>query len=503
MVGKYMEEKLKELKLELDKIGKMNSALELIYWDMQTKMPKKAIEQRSGIIEHISGEIFNMTTSDKMGEILEYFSGNIEELSDKDQAIIKYAKKNYEQTKRIPDKRYREFIVASAISEGAWEEAKEKKDFEIFKPHLKKMIDFQREFAEYYGYKEEKYDALLDRYEEGLTVNELDRVFSELKDGIFKILKKIERSGKIVNKDFFIGNFSKEEQEKFSLFVLNKMGYDFEKGRLDESMHPFTIGFGNKDVRITTNYDNPDFTNALFSCIHEGGHGIYDQNIPDELQNTGLDTGLSMSIHESQSRFYENIIGRSEEFWEYFFPYAKYQFKEFENVSFKEFYEGINKVSSSLIRTEADELTYSIHIIIRYEIEKALISGELDVDNVKEEWNKKYKEYLGVEPKDDSEGILQDVHWSDGSFGYFPSYALGNLYGAQMLNTMEKDYKELYNDLKVGELSYIKKWLNENVHKYGAIYSPKELIKRISGEELNPIYFLEYLNKKYSRIYKF
>ena len=281
------------------------------------------------------------------------------------------------------------------------------------------------------------------------------------------------------------------------------MGYDFEKGRLDESMHPFTIGFGNKDVRITTNYDNPDFTNALFSCIHEGGHGIYDQNIPDELQNTGLDTGLSMSIHESQSRFYENIIGRSEEFWEYFFPYAKYQFKEFENVSFKEFYEGINKVSSSLIRTEADELTYSIHIIIRYEIEKALISGELDVDNVKEEWNKKYKEYLGVEPKDDSEGILQDVHWSDGSFGYFPSYALGNLYGAQMLNTMEKDYKELYNDLKVGELSYIKKWLNENVHKYGAIYSPKELIKRISGEELNPIYFLEYLNKKYSRIYKF
>ena len=496
------EEKLNELKSHILNISKMNSALELIYWDMQTKMPKKAIEQRSSIIEYLSGEVFKMTTSDELGKILDYFVGNIEGLSESDKAIIKYAKKEYDETKKIPEDRYREFVVAQALSESAWEEAKEKKDFEIFKPHLKKMIDFQREFVEYWGYKDNKYDTLLDKYEEGLTVKKLDKIFDELKNGIIKILDKIEKSNKKINRDFLFGNFDKKSQEKVAVFILNKMGYDFKAGRLDESIHPFTISFGNKDVRITTNYDNIDFTSALFSSIHEGGHGIFDQNIPEELQGTGLDASLSMSIHESQSRFYENIIGRSKDFWEYFFPFVKYEFKEFNDIELEEFYEAINYVEPSLIRTEADELTYNLHIIIRYEIEKALINGDLDIDDVKEEWNKKYKQYLGVEPKDDSEGILQDVHWSDGSFGYFPSYALGNLYGAQMLHTMKKEYKGMCEDIRKGELEGIRMWLYENVHKYGAIYSPSELIKIISNEDLNCKYFLDYLEEKYMAIYK-
>lgn len=495
------EEKLKELKDYIAGIANMNRALEIIYWDMQTKMPKKAVEQRSEIVEHLSGEIFKMTTSDKMRELLNYFAGNNEDLLEVEKAMIKQARKDYEDTKKIPESRYREFVVASTLSQIAWEEAKEKGDFDIFKPHLKNMIDFQREFVNYWGYDKNKYDTLLNRYEEGMTVEKLDKIFGELKDGIIDILNKIENSGKVVSKDFFIGDFSKEKQEKFAKFVLNKMGYDFEAGRLDESMHPFTISFGNKDVRITTNYNN-DFTSCLYSCIHEGGHGIFDQSVPDDLQKTGLDTSLSMSIHESQSRFYENIIGRSKEFWTYFFDYAKYEFKEFKDVSFEEFYDGINYVKPSLIRTEADELTYSLHIIIRYEIEKALINGNLDIDNVKEAWNAKYKEYLGVEPQNDSEGILQDIHWSDGSFGYFPSYALGNLYGAQMLKVMESDYKEVYEDIKKGELLGIKKWLNENVHKYGAMYTPGEIIKLISGEELNPKYFITYLRNKFLDIYK-
>ena len=496
------EEKLKELKQYVASIGKMNKALEIIYWDMQTKMPKKAIKQRSEIIEHMSGEIFKMTTSDKLGELLNYFAGNTEGLSDVDKAIIKNIEKEYNETKKIPEDRYREFIVASTLSQGAWEEAKEKNDFEIFKPHLKKMIDFQREFVDYWGYEDNKYDTLLDKYEEGLTVKKLDKLFGELKEGIIKILEKINNSEKTVSKDFLIGKFSKEDEEKFSIFVLNKMGYDFGAGRLDESMHPFTIGFGNKDVRLTTNYDNPDFTSALFSCVHEAGHGIFEQDIPDNLQNTGLDSAIAMSIHESQSRFYENIIGRSKEFWEYFFPYAKYQFKEFNNITLEEFYEAINYVKPSLIRTESDELTYSLHIIIRYEIEKALINGTLTIDEVKNEWNKKYKEYLGVEPKNDSEGILQDIHWSDGSFGYFPSYALGNLYGAQMLNVMKKEYTGLYDDIRKGNLDGIHNWLRENVHKYGATYSPSKLIKMISNEELSAKYFLDYLENKYLSIYK-
>ena len=468
------ENKLNELKRYIEDISKMNSALEIIYWDTQTKMPKKAIEQRSGIIEYLSGEIFKMTTSDEMGELLDYFK-DTDGLSEVDKLIIKHARKNYDETKKIPEDRYRGYVVAQALSENAWEEAKEQKNFEIFKPHLKKMIDFQREFVEYWGYKDNKYDTLLDKYEEGLTVRKLDKIFSELKDGIIEILDKVQNSNKKVDKSFFIGNFNKESQEKFALFVLKKMGYSFEYGRIDESIHPFTTSFGNRDVRITTNYSNDDFTSALFSSIHEGGHGIFDQSVPDELQRTGLDTDLSMSIHE---------------------------FKEFAHLNLEEFYEAINYVKPSLIRTEADELTYSLHIIIRYEIEKALINGDLDIDDVKEEWNKKYKEYLGVEPRDDSEGILQDVHWSDGSFGYFPSYALGNIYGAQILHQMEKEYTGMYDDIRNGEFGGVKMWLYENVHKSAALYSPSELIKNITNEELNCKYFLEYLSKKYLSIYK-
>ena len=266
-------------------------------------------------------------------------------------------------------------------------------------------------------------------------------------------------------------------------------------------MHPFTTGFGNKDIRITTNYNKRELTDSIFSCIHEGGHGIYEQDIPDNLEGTPLASSLYMSIHESQSRFYENIIGRSKEFWSFFFPFAKYEFESLREKTLEEFYEAINTVTPSLIRTESDELTYNLHIIIRYEIEKDLINDRLNIDDVKYAWNKKYKDYLGVSPKNDSEGILQDMHWSDGSFGYFPSYALGNLYGAQMLHKMKKDYKNFYEDLRIGDFSKVHSWLNGNVHKYGALYTPSELIKNITGEELNSKYFLEYLNDKYSKIY--
>jgi carboxypeptidase Taq len=279
------------------------------------------------------------------------------------------------------------------------------------------------------------------------------------------------------------------------------MGFDFEAGRLDESVHPFTINFNNKDVRITTHYDELDFRSALFGTIHEGGHAIYEQDIADELTGTLLDTGVSMGIHESQSRYYENILGRSKEFWKFFFPEAKSRFSQFNGISFEEFYKGINKVEPSLVRIEADELTYSLHIIIRYELEKALINGEIEVRDLPELWNAKYKEYLGIEPNNDAEGVLQDVHWSGGSFGYFPSYALGNLYGAQFLSKMLKDMPDYYADIEDGKLDKIHKWLNENIHKHGAVYKPADLVKMVTGEELSSKYFIEYLNKKYCEIY--
>lgn len=496
-----MEKEIIELKKELLKISKLNNTLALVYWDMETKMPKNAASQRSDIIEYLSGEIFKLKTSEKMDKLLSKLSHGDNFLLDTDKRIIALAKKTFDETKKIPEDRYTSFIKTCALSFNAWQEAKEKQDFEIFKPHLKKIIDFKKEFIGYLGYEKDKYDPLLNDYEEGLTTEKLDIIFKDLKNGVLCLLEKIQRSSKKIDNSFLFGDFKKDSKEKFSKFILESLGYNFNSGRLDESMHPFTTGFGNKDIRITTNYDKKELTDAIFSCIHEGGHGIYEQDIPDSFQGTLLDSALYMSIHESQSRFYENIIGRSKDFWEYFFPFARYEFECLREKTLDEFYEAINIVTPSLIRTESDELTYNIHIIIRYEIEKDLINDRLDIDSVKDAWNKKYKDYLGVSPKNDAEGILQDMHWSDGSFGYFPSYALGNLYGAQMLNKMKKDYKNLYEDLRVGNFLKVHSWLNENVHKYGALYTPTELIKNITGEELNSKYFLEYLNNKYSKIY--
>lgn len=496
-----MESIINELKQELKKIGNLNSGLALIYWDMQTKMPRKAASQRAGIIEELSGQVFKMQTSDRMGRLLDGAESQMNNLTNAEKAMIKIARKEYDATKKIPEDRYRAFVSASAISSNAWQDAKEAKDFEIFKPHLKIMVDFQREFIEYWGYQGNKYNTLLNKFDEGATVEKIDSIFTDLKAGTIELLNKIKHSKKEINNSIFKAEFDRDGQEKLSRFILGKMGYNLEQGRIDESMHPFTVGFGNKDVRITTNFGYPEFTFALFSCIHEGGHAIYEQNIADELQKTGVDSGLSMSIHESQSRFYENLLGRSKAFWEYFLPFVKYEFNEFKDVSLDDFYGALNLVEPTFIRTEADELTYNLHIIIRYEIEKALINGTLEVEEVKEEWNRKYKEYLGIEPTDDAMGILQDMHWSDGSFGYFPSYSLGNLYSAQMFSKLKKDEPKLMEEIQNGNLDVVYNWLKENVHKYGATYTSSELIKRITGEELNVKYFLEYVNEKYTKIY--
>lgn len=495
------KEKRQEFKEYLKMIEYLNSSIAVLEWDTMVNAPKKAINYRSEMLGYLSSESYKLTTSEKMKEFIDFFNevGNMDQVT---RATVEKVTKEYNKTKKIPEKEYRDYTIATSISSAAWEEAKEKSDFSIFEPHLKKMIDFKRKFVEYWGYKENKYDTLLDFYEPGITVKQLDRVFSELRDGIVELLEKIKATGYVPNTKFFTENFSKEEQVEFHNFVLDKMEYDYkDAGRVDESTHPFTTNFGNKDVRITNHYYENDFRSGLFSAIHEGGHAIYEQDIPDELQGTLLAEGASMGIHESQSRFYENIIGKSKEFWKYFYPEAKKRFEQFKDISFEEFYNGLNLVEPSLIRTEADELTYSIHVIIRYEIEKLLISGELEVKDLPKVWNEKYKEYLGVEPKCDAEGVLQDMHWSDGSFGYFPSYALGNLYGAQFLNIMKKDIPDLYSEIEKGNLHIVHEWLKENIHKYGAIYKPVELIKKVTGEELTAKYFIEYLNEKYKDIY--
>lgn len=498
-----VEEKLKELEEYLKVIEHYNQSSALVYWDMTTGMPEKALDDRAETMSFLGLQAHNLSVASKMDELIKFFESYVEELDDVHKRMTSELRKAYDKNKVYPEEFIKEISLACSKGEAAWAKAKNENDFEVFRPHLQKIVDLTKKSITFKPAKKNIYDSLLDDYEPGLTVEKLDKVFGDLRNGIVEILNKIKATGVEVDNSFFKKTFSKESQQKFSIEVLNKMGFDFKAGRLDESEHPYTTNMGNKDVRITSHYYENEFTFALYSAIHEGGHAIYEQDIPDSLRGTGLNQASSMAVHESQSRFYENIVGRSKAFCKYLYKSAKEQFPQFADVDEEGFYKAINKVEPSLIRTEADELTYSLHVIIRYEIEKLLINDKITVDELPKIWNEKYKEYLGIEPPTDTEGVLQDVHWAGGSFGYFPSYALGNLYGAQMLNKMLKDVPNIYDEIAEGNLDSVHKWLSTNVHECASLYDPSDLIKRITGEELNAKYFLEYLDKKFKDIYNY
>ncbi len=493
--------KLNEVREHITKIESLIKMLNLAYWDMKITMPGKALEQRSVTMGIVAEEIFKLSTGSAVEEFIKYFEPVNNELSEIDRAMIREMKKVYDEASKIPANMHMEFTIAAALSEAAWEEARKKDDFKIFEPHLEKMVDFKRQFAEYYGYKENRYDALLNQYEEDMTVRKLDKLLDELKIGVLELLDYVKNSKKHIDRKYISGKYEIEKQKRLSLFLLNIIKFDMEAGRLDETTHPFTIEIGNRDVRITTHYYENDLLGNIFSILHEGGHGLYEQHIPDELQGTGLEHGASVGMHESQSRFYENIIGKSREFLSVILPFIKMQFEALKDITVEEFYDSVNYVIPSLIRTGADEVTYNLHIIIRYEIEKQLINEEIEVKDLLRIWNEKYKEYLGVEPKNYSEGILQDIHWAAGQFGYFPTYALGNIYGGQFLNQLLKDNRSAIKDLEIGDLTYINDWLKDNIHKYGAVYTPEELIKKVTGKDISTKYFLKYLECKYKSIY--
>ncbi|WP_061996591.1 carboxypeptidase M32 [Clostridium sp. ATCC 25772] len=500
---KYYEKQLNEIESIVEKINYFSYISGLAYWDMAVNMPKEAGKSRGETLGFLSSELYKLITNDRTYNLL----CELEDISDltlEEAAMIKNLKEESDKTKKIPEDIYKNFSIDAAKSEIAWQDAKSKNDFSIFMPHLEKMVDYKRKFANFYGYEKHPYDALLNEYEMGMTVEKLDKVFASLRDEIVNILSKVKESKVNINENILKGKFSIEKQKELEKYVLDLIGYDYKnKGRIDSSEHPFTTNFGNKDVRITNHYHDDNFYSAMYSAIHEGGHAIYEQQISDDLEKYGLQGGVSMGIHESQSRFYENIIGKSKEFLRLVYPKVQELFEEFKSVSFEDFYKVCNIACPSLIRTEADELTYSLHVIIRYEIEKELIKGDIEVKDLKNIWNNKYEEYLGVRPQNDSEGILQDLHWSDGEFGYFPSYALGNIYGAQFLNAALKDMPNLYNEIEKGNLNGIKVWLKENIHQYGKLYKPAELLKKVTGEELDSKYFVEYLRNKFKDVYEF
>ncbi len=483
---------------------KLHNALALLEWDLRTKIPPKGAAARSEVVGKLARMLFEMGTSSKTAEFVEYFNRPkvYDKLEEFDRRNVDLMTKMYRRQKAIPPEKFEKFSIACSKGESIWEEAKAEKNFGKFKPILEEIVGYLKEFTEMYGYEENKYDALLEEFEPSMTVKDLKKVIEGLKKDLVPFIKKINDS-KGPDDSILKGNFDKEAQRRLSVEALKVMGYDFEGGRLDETEHPFTIGIGLGDVRITTKYDLEDLRPSLFGTMHEGGHALYEQGINEKYYGTLVGTGASMGIHESQSRTWENLIGRSKEFWKFFYPKLTEIFSEYSKVSLEEFYRAINTVKPSFIRIEADEVTYNLHIILRFEIEEALINDRIKVEDLPDIWNQKMKDYFGITPSNDAEGVLQDVHWAGGQMGYFPSYMLGNLYAAQFFATAKREIPDLAARVEKGDLKTFREWQREKIHQYGALYDPKDLVKKVTGEPLTHKYFMQYVEEKFSEIYEF
>lgn len=496
-----VEETIRRFKDLDEKMSHYSAMLNLASWDQQVMAPPKGKGYFAKARGTLSTELFRLGTSEEMGTLLGALSSleNAQHLDEPIRAAVRERKRAYDKNRKIPEELHKEFTIHTANARTVWEEARKENDFGKFRPTLEKTVEYVRRYAELYGYGNHPYDAHLDQYESGLTVEQTDRIFGPLREKTVKLLERIQASGR-QPRDLFEGEFDVGQQEKFNRWLIPQLGYDLEAGRLDVTAHPFACTINVGDVRITTRYNDP--RESLFATIHETGHALYEQGVDPSLQGTAAAGGVSLGIHESQSRFLENMVGRSKAFWErYFDDYKRHFPGNFDGISVDEFYRTVNIVRPSFIRVEADELTYNLHIMIRYEIEKGLVDGTYEVKDLPEIWNGKMREYLGVEPPTDSLGVLQDVHWSYGAFGYFPTYSLGNLYAAQIRRTILRQMPEFYDAIRGGEFLKIREWLRENIHRHGSVYEPADLIVRVTGEPLNPDYLTEYFEEKYSVIY--
>ncbi len=497
-----MEEKMKQLREILAEISDLMNVGAVLGWDQQTYMPPGGAEGRGNQLALIGRLAHERFTSPELGQLLEDLKPYAASLDpDSDEArMIKVTARNYDKSVRVPIKHVVDFAQATTLGQQAWMEARSKSDFSIFRPHLEKIVALRQEYAAFFPNFEHPYDALLDDFEPNMKTSDVKIIFDGLRPKQVELLKAI--SGKPQVDDSFLHQpFDEKKQWDFGEDVITKFGYDWNCGREDKAAHPFTTSFGIKDVRITTRVA-PDFLNSMiFGTMHECGHALYGQGVAPELERTGLEGGASLAVHESQSRMWENLVGRSLPFWQYFYPRLQETFPQLSGVPLDKFYKGINKVQPSFIRVEADEATYNLHIMLRLEMEIAMLEGKVAVKDVPELWNVKMKEYLGVTPPNDAKGVLQDIHWSGGSIGYFSTYALGNLISVQLWETMIGEHPEVVEQIRQGKFETLLGWLRKNVHRHGKKLDPQELVTRVTGSKIDPAPYVRYLTKKYSEIY--
>lgn len=486
------------------RISVLEQTIAVLGWDMETFMPEEGVNARSEQIALLTELAHRWLVSDEtarlIGDAEEEASGK-EYFSD-EAAMLRVARRAYLQKVKLPEALVTRLARTTAKANSVWISARKNADFGMFAPILSEIIDINREEADLLGYSGHPYDALLDLYEPDLKTAEADRLFAEMKRELVPLVREITGRGPAPGNALLLQKFDTSRQEAFGLRVLRDMGYDFKRGRQDRSAHPFTTSFTPYDVRITTRFDEGDLLSALFSTIHEGGHALYDQGLPLDLVNTPLCQPISLGVHESQSRLWENIVGRSRGFWRHYLPVLKEHFPgQVDAVEPDEFYRAVNRVAPGFIRVESDELTYNLHIFIRFEIEKELVAGSLPVQDIPGTWNEKYRDYLGVMPPDDAVGCLQDIHWAHGAIGYFPTYTIGNLLSAQLYNRAIEDDPSIPSAIETGGFAPLLSWLRDRVHRHGSRYTFSELVRTVTGGDIQVRPYMAYLAGKFRAIY--
>jgi carboxypeptidase Taq len=486
----------------MQKIADVKNASAVLQWDQETYLPVKGAFFRGQQIATLTEIAHELVTQKKYADLLqELITRN--DLPEKELRNVQLSWEEYSRQNKLNSQFVRAMSEAISKSFHAWIEARKENSFALFEKDLEELIGFKKQEAEMIGYEQHPYDALLDEFEKDCTVGFLDKTFNNLRSPLKDLLDKIKNKQE-PDDSFLYLHYPKQLQWDFGMEIIKQLGFDFEAGRQDIAEHPFTTSFSSNDVRITTRINEKDFSSMLWSCIHETGHALYEQGLPESEYGLPLGSYTSLGIHESQSRLWENNIGRSMPFWKYNYGHLQKIFPaQLKEISIEKFYYAINKVKSSLIRTEADELTYHFHVMIRYELEKLLVEGHLSAHDIPAYWNEQYEKYLGIKVPDDKQGCLQDVHWSHGSFGYFPTYSLGSFYAAQLFGACKKQNPQLFVYMESGETKILLDWLRKNIHQYGKQFNSNELCEKATGEPLNIQYFLDYALDKYSNIYKF
>ncbi|HEU0110452.1 MAG TPA: carboxypeptidase M32 [Flavisolibacter sp.] len=484
----------------MNRIADVKNANALLQWDQETHLPPNGAKFRGQQITTLSEISHQLFSADDLGNLLQELLTKTD-LSLQEKKNVELTFEDYTKNKKYTSEFVRAMADQTNKTFHAWISSRKQNSFALYENELDKLIQLKKQEADILGYEVHPYNALVNEYEKGCTVNLLDKTFTDLLPALKNLLNKITARPQ-VDDSFLQGNFPKQQQWDWGMYLVKQLNFDLESGRQDISEHPFSVSFNKYDVRITTRVDEADFSNMTWSCIHEVGHALYEQGLPEEFYGLPLGEPCSYSIHESQSRLWENSVGRSKAFWNHYFPVlANYFPQQFKEVNLEQFYKAINKVQPSLIRTEADEITYHFHVFIRYDLEKKLLEGSLTTRDIPAYWNEQYKQLLGVAVPDDKRGCLQDVHWSHGSFGYFPTYSLGSFYAAQFFATACLQNPNCETEMASGDLNGLLTWLRSNVHSKGRLYTSEELCKEITGKTLDVSFFVDYLLYKYAAIY--